>query len=370
MRGPGPTMLRDLLAGTGDLLRRLAGWGANRLRWWICFSGALHLALILTLLVAPTSTARRDLPIPVYTVDLVAGVSPAPEPDPRKPVVQETKPAPVEFPSLPEEDALDEAVLDPVVPKPPEVARKLPPPPKEREPAKKPESKAGKAPPEKPKRKVAEPKEAVAPKKVASRKKAEPKKVARRRKPVAPRVAARKEAPGKRARKSPAKLARKPPGAAKPKRSAGKDPQLIERLRQRRIDDAVAEARERARLRRGALVTNQGGAGVGAAGNGSGGGVVRGMEFLVYRNELLDRIKDRWTWLGNRKDLEVTVGFGVGIDGAIFGLRLLKVSGDASYDESVVRAVRRASPLPPPPADHARDFAEVEVTFRPHDLDG
>ncbi len=333
-------MLRDLFSGTGDLLRRLVGSGANRLMWWTCFSGTLHLVLILTLLVAPTSTARRDVSIPVYSVDLVAGVSPTPKPDPRKPALQEMKPAQVEVPP-----SLDEALLDPAVPKPPEVAEKLPPPPKEKKQAKKPELKVRQAPPEKPKKKVAKPK------KVVRKKKAKQKKVVKRKKPVAPRKQTR---------------------AAKPKRSAGKDSQLVKRLRQRRIDAAVATARERARLRRESLVTKQGGAGVGTAGggNGSGGGVVRGMEFLVYRNELLSRIKDRWTWLGKRKDLDVTVGFGVGVDGEIFGVRLLKVSGDASYDESVVRAVRRASPLPPPPANHARNFAEVEVTFRPHDLDG
>ena len=365
-------MLRDLLSGTGDLLRRLVGSSAGRLRWWICFSGALHLALILTLLVAPASTARRDLPLPVYTVDLVAGVSPAPKPDSRKPALPEMKPAQVEVPPLPEEEALDEAFLDPVVPKPPEVAEKLPPPPKEKKQAKKPELKVKKAPPEKPKKKVAKPKKAAKPKKVVRKKKAKQKKVAKQKKPAAPKVAAKKKPPRKHARKSPVKLAGKQPKAAKPKRSAGKDPQLVKRLRQRRIDAAVATARERARLRRKSLGTRQGGAGMGTAGggNGSGGGVVRGMEFLAYRNELLSRIKDRWTWLGKRKDLEVTVGFGVGADGEIFGLKLLKVSGDASYDESVVRAVRRTSPLPPPPANHARDFAEVEVTFRPHDLDG
>jgi len=94
------------------------------------------------------------------------------------------------------------------------------------------------------------------------------------------------------------------------------------------------------------------------------------MEFVIYRNEMLDRIKERWTWIGKRTDLEVTVGFGVNVDGTIFGLKLLKTSGDRSYDESVVRAVRRASPLSQPPARYAREFAEVELTFRPDSADG
>lgn len=351
-------MLRDLLFGKGDPLRGLVGSGAHRLRWWICFSAALHLVMILTLLLVPASTARRELPIPVYTVDLVAGGGPAPKPEPRKPAPQETKPAQVELPPPLEEEALDAAFLEPVVSKPPEAPEKLAPPPKEKEQAKKPpQPKVKKAPPEKPKKRVVKPK-----------KPAKPKKVVKRKRPVAPKVAAKKQVTKKRSPKRPAKLVKKQPESPKPKRSAGQD--LVKRLKQRRIDDAVATARERARLRREARVGQEGGAGTVGGGKGSGGSVVKGVEFLAYRNQLLRRIKVGWAWFGKRMDLEVTVGFGVGADGEIFGLKLLKASGDASYDESVVRAVLRASPLPPPPASYVRDFAEVEATFRPQDLDG
>ena len=101
----------------------------------------------------------------------------------------------------------------------------------------------------------------------------------------------------------------------------------MKRLKQRKMDDAVATARERARLRREARVRRQGSAGAGA-GRGSGGGVLRGVEFLAYRNEMLNRIKERWTWIPKPKALEVTVGFGIRSDGEIFGLKLLKFSGD------------------------------------------
>lgn len=301
----------------------------------MCFSGALHLVMIVMLLAVPASTARREPRVPVYTVDLVADVRPAPRP---------------EALPLPEEE-LEEARLEPAVPEPPaplkeEKQAKKPPKPKKKEAP--PVESVKKAPPEKPKKKVAKPKKTLKPKKVVKRKK-----------PAPPKAAAKKKARKKPAPKSPAKVARKPSKAPEAKRTAGKTPRLVERLRQRRMDDAVATARERARLRREARV-----------GQGTGGGAVRGMEFLVYYNQMLNLIKDRWTWIGKRKDLEVTVGFGVGTDGEIFGLKLLRVSGDVSYDESVVRAVRRVSPLPPPPPSYARDFAEVEVTFRPHDLDG
>ncbi len=341
--------LRDALPGKGDPWRGFGGSGANRLRWWVCFSGALHLVLILTLLVVPASTARRELPIPVYTVDLVAGSMPAPRPEPPSPKRQEAKPAPVEpLPPL-DEDPLDEVAVEPAVPDPPKTveAPKKVPPPKIKEQVKKPPKKA--PPPKKVKKAAEKPK-----KKVVKRKKpAKPKKVVKRKKPV---------------RKSPKKLVKKTPRAPKRK---GKDPQLVRRLKDRRIGDALATAKERARLQREARA-NQSAAGSGTAvgGLGGGGGIVRAMEFVIYRNEMLDRIKERWTWIGRRTDLEVTVGFGVNAGGEIFGLKLLKSSGDRSYDESVVRAVRSASPLPRPPARYAREFAEVELIFRPESADG
>lgn len=358
--------LRDALPGKGDPWRGFGGSGANRLRWWVCFSGALHLVLILTLLVVPASTARRELPIPVYTVDLVAGSMPAPRPEPPSPKPQEAKPAPPEpLPPL-DEDPRDEVALEPAVPEPPktvEAPKKVPPPPKVKEQVRKPPKKAPppkkvKKAPEKPKKKVVKPKKPAKPKK----------KVVKQKKPLKPKKVVKRKKPARKSAKKPVKKTSK---ASKPKREAGKDPQLVRRLKERRIGDALATAKERARLQREARA-KQSAAGSGTAGGGlgRGGGIVRAMEFVIYRNEMLDRIKERWTWIGKRTDLEVTVAFGVSAGGEIFGLKLLKSSGDRSYDESVVRAVRSASPLPRPPGRYAREFAEVELIFRPESADG
>ena len=325
-------MLRDLFG------RVRGGSGLSRLRWWICFSGALHLVLIVTLLVAPTSTARRELPIPVYTVDLVAGPAPLP-----RPAAPEPKPAPVETLPLPEDDEPEEAFAEPVAPEPPKTVKapeKKPPPPKEKIQVKKPpEPKVKEAPPKKPKKKA-----------VKRKKPAKP-----RKKAVAKPILRKKGAP-----KRPRKVVKK--SSAKPKRS-GKDTQVVRRLRQTRIEDAVATAKERAKLRRKIGLGQDVGAGAGVGGTGTG-GLLKGREFVAYLNGMRDVFKERWTWIGKRRDLEATVSFGVRADGEIFGLKLLKPSGDAAYDESVVRAVRR-SVLPPPPRRYAREFAEVEFTFRP-----
>lgn len=337
--------------GRRNTQRMSGGSGSNRLRWWVCFSGVLHLVLLAMLLLVPPSTARRDAPHRVYAVDLV-GSGPAPV----------AKASPVLAPAVPEPPKPAEAPVEVEAPSKERV--KEAPKPKEEAPPALTEP----APPERPKKKVVEPAKPARPKKVAKpEKKPKPKpKVVKREKP-APKKTAAKKVSRKSPAKKPSKVAKKKP-KGKRKSDAGADSRLVERVRKRRIDDAVAVARERARLRRAAR--REGGGAVGAGtGTSSNGGVVRGMEFLAYRQQMHDQIKERWTWIGKRSGLEVTVGFGIRADGQVFGLKLLKSSGDTSFDESAVRAVRRAS-LPPPPASHARDFAEVELTFRPTDLDG
>ena len=364
-------MQQDLHKGYGS---REAG--SHRLKWWICFSGVLHLALILPLLAAPPSTARRDSAVPVYTVDLVAGDGPAP-----------LEPGAAPKPEPPRKQEAREPVLETVAV---EAPGKVQPPPKAEAPAKKPppEKKAAKAKePKKVKKaeKVAKPKK---PKKVEKPKKAaksgklaEPGKVTKRKaaKPGKEKAAARKDAakPKKVAKAKKAAEPKKPAKAkkaAEPKRSDGEDSKLARRLKQRRIEAAVATARERARMRRETGGARSGGGRGSGAGTGNGvGGLARGMEFVAYYNRMHGQIKENWTlprWLPRPGELEVTVGFGVRVDGEVVGVELLRRSGDASFDESVVLAVRRASPLPPPPRSHAREFEQVELTFRPDDLDG
>ena len=113
--------------------------------------------------------------------------------------------------------------------------------------------------------------------------------------------------------------------------------------------------------------TLSGPAGVGGEGPG-GGGTLRGLEFVVYYNQMLTRIKESWTYVGTRSDLRVTVRFSILDSGEITDLRLVERSGDPGYDASVERAIKRVSPLPPPPEAYRKDFSDVELTFRPADL--
>lgn len=148
-----------------------------------------------------------------------------------------------------------------------------------------------------------------------------------------------------------------------------------DRVRERLIQSAVERAKNRTessqKTAKGEVISSGPGEGEGAAAlgpGGRGGGVVKGMDFIVYQNRMLSTIKDNWAWVGQKSNLRVVVHFNIKDNGEIAGLRIVQPSGDPSYDESVLRAVKKSSPLPAPPETVRKDFAEVEISFRPKDL--
>lgn len=113
-----------------------------------------------------------------------------------------------------------------------------------------------------------------------------------------------------------------------------------------------------------------GGAVFGAAalgGSGMGGGVVRPPEFFAYLKKLEEFIKSGWIWNDNQAPLVTQVVFEMGTDGRISGVTITKGSGNRSYDDSVLRAIAKASPAPPPPASVYEFFRNVRMTFDPRE---
>ena len=147
-------------------------------------------------------------------------------------------------------------------------------------------------------------------------------------------------------------------------------------VRERLLQSAVERAKSRTETgqkgSKGEVLSAGAGEGEGAAALGPGGrggpGIVKGMDFVIYQNRMLSTIKDNWAWVGQRSNLRVVVHFSIKDNGEIAGLKIVQPSGDPSYDESVLRAVKKSSPLPAPPESYRKDFAEVELTFRPRDL--
>ena len=280
----------------------------DRLSKWLFFSFLFHGALILALFVVPVLPERSRPSYPIYTVDLVGGEKIG-------------------------GNNLGTELLPPSVSKaaPKKAAEEVPPPLETKQETKK----------EKPKpiEKSAPPEEKVALKE-----------------------AAKKEPP----KKEPTKDTKSEPKT---------DESALDRVRERLIQSAVDRARSRTEggqnAAKGDAISSGPGEGEGAAAlgaGGRGGGVVKGMEFIIYQNRMLSSIKDNWAWVGQKSNLKVVVHFSIKDSGEITGLKIVQPSGDPSYDESVLRAVKKSSPLPPPPEGSRKDFADVELTFRPKDL--
>jgi colicin import membrane protein len=90
------------------------------------------------------------------------------------------------------------------------------------------------------------------------------------------------------------------------------------------------------------------------------------VRFAAYQEHVRTRIMKTWVLPlppEESRALQATVLFRVARDGHIDRLDLVQSSGNALFDASLVRAIKRASPLPELPADYARDVLEVEMRF-------
>ncbi len=103
-----------------------------------------------------------------------------------------------------------------------------------------------------------------------------------------------------------------------------------------------------------------GGAAVVAAG-------VQRVRLMAYQDRVRAKIIETWILPLSEeqtRDLQATAQFQVTRNGNVEALELVKPSGNALFDASLLRAIRRASPLPALPADYLVDVLEVEMRFR------
>jgi TonB family protein len=93
-------------------------------------------------------------------------------------------------------------------------------------------------------------------------------------------------------------------------------------------------------------------------------GILKDPEFLLYYKTVQDQIKKAWTFTGGSNDLTATVNFAIGPDGTLTGLKIGTSSNDSAFDDSVIRAIRRAAPFPAPPEKFRDLFSSgVEAQF-------
>ena len=98
-------------------------------------------------------------------------------------------------------------------------------------------------------------------------------------------------------------------------------------------------------------------------------GIQQDPEFLLYYETIRKRIKDAWSFPGANNDLTAEVLFAIGPNGELEGVKVLESSRDAAFDESVVSAIQRAAPFPPPPEKYRSQFEKgVQAEFKPGEL--
>ena len=94
-------------------------------------------------------------------------------------------------------------------------------------------------------------------------------------------------------------------------------------------------------------------------------GILQDPEFILYYKTVQEQIKKSWTFTGGSNDLTATVNFAIGPDGALTAVKIGTSSNDSAFDDSVIRAIRRAAPFPAPPEKFRDQFAAgIKALFK------
>ncbi len=92
----------------------------------------------------------------------------------------------------------------------------------------------------------------------------------------------------------------------------------------------------------------------------------------MYYNLIWQRIRSVWVLpdevLRGKKDLETIVAIRVARDGQIVDIQFEKKSGNPYLDESAIRAIKKANPLPPLPPGIEGDKFDLGIRFTPSDV--
>ncbi|MDO9210810.1 MAG: cell envelope integrity protein TolA [Deltaproteobacteria bacterium] len=160
----------------------------------------------------------------------------------------------------------------------------------------------------------------------------------------------------------------------------------IERIRQRRESKSIDSAIERIRdekearqvssaiegIRKRVTIGSSGAVETGEAGTGGASSGIMSIKFKIYYNLIWQRIRSVWVLpegvLGGKKNLETIITIRIAKDGQIEDIQFEKKSGNPYLDESALRAIKKANPLPPLPSGMEGDKFDVGVRFAPSDL--
>lgn len=65
------------------------------------------------------------------------------------------------------------------------------------------------------------------------------------------------------------------------------------------------------------------------------------------------------------EDLLAVVVVRIGRDGGLLDIKMEESSGNKLFDQSCLRAVKKAAPFPPLPEDYPQRYMELGLRFRP-----
>ncbi len=148
----------------------------------------------------------------------------------------------------------------------------------------------------------------------------------------------------------------------------------------RQVGSAIEGIRKEARqvssaiegIRKHVTIGSAGAIETGEGGTGGASSAVMSIKFKIYYNLLWQRIRSVWVLpeeaLGGKKNLETIIAIRITQDGQIEDIQFEKKSGNPYLDESALRAIKKANPLPPLPPGIETDKFDVGVRFTPSDL--
>jgi len=143
--------------------------------------------------------------------------------------------------------------------------------------------------------------------------------------------------------------------------------QLEEKIRNLRKKTEYLDV---AKAARSGTATSGGRSGSGLAGLGDsvGGGIVDPI-MQKYHMDVLDKIKNAWRMPATaKKGLVTQLAVKIRRDGIVVEVIPVAMSGNRPYDESIMRAIRSAEPLPRIPSTIKEDAIELGFNFRPEDM--
>jgi len=160
----------------------------------------------------------------------------------------------------------------------------------------------------------------------------------------------------------------------------------VERIRQRQesknIDSAIERIRDQKEarqvssaiegIRKRVTIGSSGAVETGETGTGGASSGVMSIKFKIYYGLIWQRIRSVWVLpeeaLGGKKNLETIIAIRIAKDGQIEDVQFEKKSGNSYLDDSALRAIKKANPLPPLPPGMEGEKFYVGVRFTPSDL--